>query len=150
MILTLLFSLLLQRNAATMWQSTRSDLAHVLEGSFQSCPDGEDGTYGERVYIWKPYYSKRIVAEIHMGPRMEFAVFPGTVEGDRPHNTAENLLFPAYQYDDVKVVEGGRNWALPSVNLHVNVIRVPPSDNDCYSFMVLVTELQKDHKVANK
>lgn len=119
----------------TDWTSMRSRPDVVLEGSFSSCPDGEDGAYGEKVYIYRPH--SKTLAEIHLGPREEFAVFAGEVEEERDHRGADNLLSPAYQYGDV-VSRTGRNWAIPSLHLHMNVRRGPGSFEECYSYFVLV------------
>lgn len=119
----------------TDWTSARTSLHAVLEGSFTSCPDGEDGSYGEKVYVYRPHGT--VLAEIHLGPRQEFAVFAGEVDGDRDHKGPDNLLAPAYQYDDVPS-RTGRNWAIPSLHLHMNVVRGPGSFEECYQYFVLV------------
>lgn len=128
-------ALLLLLLQATDWTSMRTNTQEVLNGSFSSCPDGDDGAYGEKVYTWKPH--DKVLAEIHLGPREEFAVFAGEVPEERDHRGADNLLSPAYQYGDV-ISRTGRNWAIPSLHLHMNVRRAPGSFESCYSYWILV------------
>lgn len=128
----LLLALLLA--GQTAWTSMRSAPQTVLEGAWQSCPDGDDGAYGERVYVWRQ--RGRAIAEIHLGPRQEFAVFAGEVDGDRAHTGADNLLGPAFNYEDLPTIAGGRNWALSGLHLRLNVVRGPGSFEECYSFFV--------------
>lgn len=122
----------------TDWTSLRSNTTDVLNGSFTSCPDGDDGQYGEQVYLWKRRSVS--IAEIHLGPRGAFAIFAGEVEAERDHAGADNLLGPAFQYDDVPS-RTGRTWAIASLHLHMNVVRAPGSFEECYSFFVVVTPI---------
>lgn len=131
--------LVLLWSQATDWTSMRSNATDVLNGSFTSCPDGDDGQYGEQVYLWKR--RSLSIAEIHLGPRGEFAVFADEVDAERDHRGADNLLGPAYQYDDVVPVAGGRNWSISSLHLHVNIVRAPGSFAECYSFFVVVAPM---------
>lgn len=134
-----LLLLLLLGGQATDWTSTRNNATDVLNGSFTSCPDGDDGQYGEQVYLWRQ--RSIAIAEIHLGPRQSFAVFADEVAGERDHAGADNLLGPAREYDDVRTVAGGRNWSIASLHLHVNVVRVPGSFAECYSFFVVVAPM---------
>jgi len=122
----------------TDWTPMRSRSDAVLEGSFVSCPDGDEGQYGERVYLWRP--RSMALAEIHLGPRGEFAVFADEVAGERDHRGADNLLGSAFAYDDV-ASRTGRTWTIPSLHLHVAIRRAPGSYEACYSFFVLVLPL---------
>lgn len=127
--------LLLLLSGHTDWTSMRTNTREVLNGSFTSCPDGRDGEYGEQAFVYKPHDT--VLAEIHLGPRQEFAIFTGYEVAERDHKGTENLLGPAYQYDDVPS-RTGRNWAIPGLHLHMNVIRAPGSFEECYSYFVLV------------
>lgn len=138
--MTLALLLLLQLALGhTDWTSMRSNTTDVLNGSFTSCPDGQDGQYGEQVYLWRR--RSVAIAEIHLGPRQSFAVFADEVAGERDHAGADNLLGPAYEYDDVPTVAGGRNWSIASLHLRVNIVRVPGSFEECYSFFVVVAPM---------
>lgn len=103
----------------------------LLSGHFLSCPEGE--TYGERAFQYQQHGT--VLFELHMGPRDEFALFKGEFDGDADHAGRLNLLTPAFHYDDVQS-RTGRNWS--AYGLHVNVVRVPVSDEDCYGFLVRV------------
>lgn len=131
--LALILSLLL--SGATHWMSARSSSAAILEGAFTSCADNDDGTYGERVFTWTGG-GKIPIAEIHLGPRDEFAIFRGEVPDEREHSSRENLLGPAFHYEDVKTAEGGRNWSISHPDIHLNVIRVEGSYTECYTYFV--------------
>lgn len=133
----------------TGWTSSRSRPDVVLEGMFESCPDSDGNTYGERIYAQSVYKSKpagkhdNIAFEIHLGPRDEFAVFAfDTPDGDVPHSDPRNLLGPAYHFDDVQS-RTGRNWSIASLGLHLNVTRAGGSRPDCYSYFVLADVLHR-------
>lgn len=112
----------------------------VAEGSWVSCPI-EGGDYGERALDYKssghPWF------EIHYGPRDEFAIFAGNTDTHIDHDDARNLLRPAYRYGDVYTRAGGRNWSIASLGITLNVVALPPSQEDCYSF---VTKLSRDKR----
>ena len=122
----------------TGWTSYRSQPDAIIEGSFISCPDNEDGSYGERVFLWKQ--GKVSAAEVHMGPRDEFAVFLGEVDGDREHAGPENLLGPAFHFSDVDS-RTGRNWTIASLNWHVNIRRGDGSYPECYTFWIKISPI---------
>lgn len=107
----------------------------VLAGMWASCPtDGDTSDYTERVYEYQ--FHGRIEWRFEMGPRDEFALFVGpTPAAHVAHDDATNLLGPAYHYDDV-VSRTGRNWS--ALDLHINVIRTPGSDDECYTFAVKI------------
>ena len=130
----------------TQWTSMRSRPDEILVGAFVSCPDNEDGSYGERVFVRRA--KGKSEAEIHLGPRDEFAIFAGEVEGERDHRSADNLLGASFHFLDVDS-RTGRNWAVPSLNLHLNVVRGDGSFEDCYTFMVLVTPLDPKRVLAD-
>lgn len=138
MIVALLIGSLLA--PVTGWTSYRSRPESILEGQFISCPDNDDGSYGERVFVWT--VGKVNIAEIHLGPRDEFAVFAGEVEEERDHRSPENRLGPAFHFLDVDS-RTGRNWSIASLNLHVNVRRGDGSYPECYAWWVLVAPLAR-------
>lgn len=109
----------------------------LLEGSWISCPEGD--TYAEKAYQFK--FKGAVLFELHMGPRDEFALFAGGWDDDIPHTDKRNLLGPAFHYNDVPTVAGGRNWSSMTLGVHFNAIALPPSYDDCYSFVV---KLEKD------
>lgn len=133
--------LLVLLSGQTAWTSARSRPEAILEGTWQSCPDNEDGSYGERIFArrWK----NKLQYEIHMGPRDEFAVFAfDTPEGDVPHGDPQNLLTPAYHFDDVQSVTG-RNWHVASLGLHLNVTKAGGSYENCYTYFVVADQDQR-------
>ena len=62
------------RPAAPQFTSFRSDPRTILDGHWQSCSE-RDGTYSERVY--DHVVNGVGLFEVHLGPRNEFAIFPG-------------------------------------------------------------------------
>lgn len=94
----------------------------------------EDGDYGEKALDYKtkgvPWF------EIHYGPRDEFALFAGNATEHIPHDDERNLLRPAYHYGDLQTVAGGRNWSLARLAVSLNVIALPPTQPECYSFLI--------------
>ena len=57
------------------FNSTSSGLKNILEGNWQSCQEMATGRYGERVYDHVVNGVGQF--EVHLGPRREFAIFPG-------------------------------------------------------------------------
>jgi hypothetical protein len=132
--MSILILLLTLISGHTSWTSARSSPEPILEGTWVSCPDNDDSSYGERVFTWR--VGRTAVAEVHLGPRDEFAVFRGEVEEERSHGSRENLLGPAFHYEDVPTVAGGRNWSL--TNMHLNIVRAPGSYDECYTFFIKI------------
>lgn len=142
----MLLGLILQ--AVTAFTSIPDSLPHLLNGHFQSCadPDTDDGSgYGELAFEYQ--LQGRVRWTFHMGPRDEFALFVGAPAEHFDHGSTFNRLTPAYHYDDVKTLKGGRNWSV--WGLHVNVIRVPASDDECRAFLVRVDDDLRG-KLANR
>lgn len=111
----------------------------LLQGSWVSCPL-DDGDYAEKAYVFK--FKETALFELHLGPRDEFALFPGELDEHIPHTDTANLLGPAFHFTDLPTVAGGRNWSSASLGVHVNAVAIPPSREECYAFLVLVEKDQ--------
>jgi hypothetical protein len=111
----------------------------LSEGTWESCQQ-DDGDFAEKALDYKingkPWF------EIHYGPRDEFAIFAGNTDEHIAHNDDLNLLKPAFHYDDVLTVAGGRNWSIASLGIHLNVIRLQ-GHLDCYTY---VTKIERDKR----
>ena len=123
---------------ASQYTSYSRDPRHILEGSWQSCRDG-DGRYTERVY-------DHIVNgvgqfEVHLGPQNEFAIFMGVQEPHREHESADNLLKP------FRVLNVGgrakRTWELPALHLAFTASLAGGSRGDCENWFVLLEPLSR-------
>jgi hypothetical protein len=124
--------------AAPQFTSYSHDSRNILEGSWQSCREG-DGRYTERVYDHVVNGVGRF--EVHMGPRDEFAIFKGVQDEHRDHTSADNLLRP-YRV----ITEAGRakqRWEIPSLGLAFTATLAGGSRSDCETWFVLAEPLQK-------
>jgi hypothetical protein len=124
--------------ASPQFTSFSHDSRTILEGSWQSCREG-DGRYTERVYDHVVNGVPQF--EVHMGPRNEFAIFKGVQEPHRDHSSSDNLLTP-YQV----AMEGGRakqRWEIPSLNLAFTAALGGGSRSDCDSWFIVLEPLQK-------
>jgi hypothetical protein len=130
--------LLLASPAAPQFTSFSHDSRNILEGSWQSCRDA-DGRYTERVYDHTVNGVGQF--EVHLGPRDEFAIFPGVQDQHRDHASAANLLKP-YQVS----MEGGRarqRWEIPSLRLAFTAALAGGSRADCESWFILLEPFPK-------
>jgi hypothetical protein len=121
------------RPAAPQYTAYSRDSRHILEGSWQSCRDG-DGHYAERVYDHVVNGVGQF--EVHLGPRDEFALFMGVQDQHREHGSADNLLKP-HRVEN----EGGRarrRWDLPSLKLAFTAALAGGSRGDCENWFVLL------------
>jgi hypothetical protein len=120
------------------WISYTSNPRNILEGSWQSCLD-QSGRYTERVY--DHVVNGVGLFEVHLGPRREFAIFPGVQDEHRDHDLPENLLKP------FRVpMEGGRarqHWDVPSLKVSLTVTLAGGSFSDCESWYVVLEPLEK-------
>jgi hypothetical protein len=124
--------------AAQLFSRFSSDTHNILEGNWQSCR-AEDGQYGERVYDHVVNGVGQF--EVHLGPRREFAIFPGVQDAHRDHDSPENLLKP-YRV----TLDAGRakqRWDVPSLNLRFTVTLSGGSRTDCESWYILLERLEK-------
>lgn len=121
------------RPAAAQYTEFRRDARHILEGTWQSCRQ-DDGSYSERVYDHLVNGVGRF--EVHLGPRNEFAIFPGVQDEHRAHDAPENLLQP-YR---VPTVNGraARTWAVPSLGVTFTVTLGGGSFTDCEHWYILL------------
>lgn len=109
----------------------------LLKGAYASCPMPEsDGEYTELAFQHTDGRG-RVIWELHLGPRDELALFLGEPLEHIAHDDPRNQLLPAYHYNDVETLKGGRNWS--ALGMHLNVVRVPGSQDDCYAFFIQVT-----------
>jgi hypothetical protein len=101
----------------------------MLEGNWQSCRES-DGQYAERVYDGKwPGYGP---FELHLGPYHDFALFAGSQEDHRDHNSAANLLRPhTVELKDNRAVQ---KW--DAAGLRLEVALAGGSREDCESWFV--------------
>jgi hypothetical protein len=125
--------------AESGFRSTSSSPRHILEGNWQSCQEPTTGRYGERVYDHVVNGVGQF--EVHLGPRREFAIFPGVQDAHREHGLAGNLLDP-YRV----LLEGTRaskRWEVPSLNLAFTVTLGGGSRTDCESWFILLEPFEK-------
>lgn len=104
----------------------------LMSGMWVSCPE-DDGEYAERARVFS--LKGRALFELHLGPRDEFAIFPGELDGHVAHDDERNVLGPAYHYNDLQSATG-RNWSSARLGVTFNVIALPPTRPDCYSFQI--------------
>lgn len=118
--------------AAAQFTSFRQDPETILEGHWQSCPEEHGGGFTERVYDHMVNGVGQF--EVHLGPRDEFAIFPGVQDEHRPHTSAENLLKPSR----VPMEDGRAShiWAVPSLHLTFDVRLAGGSFADCDSWYI--------------
>src|SRR5262245_58442591 len=115
-----------------------NDGRKILEGNWQSCREA-DGQYAERVYDHVVDGVGRF--EVHMGPRREFAIFPGVQDEHRAHESPENLLKP-FRLE----LEAGRarqRWEVLSLKLAVTVTLAGGSRTGCASRFIILEPLEK-------
>jgi hypothetical protein len=127
------------RATASQFHSTSSSSRNVLEGNWQSCQEPATGRYAERVYDHVVNGVGEF--EVHLGPRREFAIFPGVQDAHREHESPDNLLKP-YRV----LLEGTRaskRWEIPSLNLAFTVTLGGGSRTDCESWFILLEPLKK-------
>ena len=126
------------RPATAQWISYTSNPRNILEGSWQSCLD-QSGRYTERVY--DHVVNGVGLFEVHLGPRREFAIFPGVQDQHREHDSPENLLKP-YRV----LMEGGRarqHWDVPSLKVALTVTLAGGSFSDCESWYIILEPMDK-------
>lgn len=117
----------------------RNEPAVLLSGMFLSCPDNDDGSFGERIF---PYVVRgKTQFALHLGPADEFALFAGDSYEHEDHNTRENLLFPGYHVSNLPTLRGDRNWSVGSLHVHLSVVRAGGSDPACENFFVRLEQI---------
>ena len=121
------------------FNSTSSSLKNVLEGNWQSCQDPASGRYGERVYDHVVNGVGQY--EVHLGPRREFAIFPGVQDAHREHDSADNLLKPFRVL--LNGTRAAQRWEVPSLNLAFTVTLGGGSRTDCESWFIVLEPLKK-------
>lgn len=109
---------------------TQSEPGVVLKGNWQSCINRTTGEYEERIYdhLLPPVF------EFHMGPRDEFALFPGVQDDHRAHEGPENLLGPRYRKAHPQDAIDRRTWH--AYGLTISVALAGGSLGDCESYFV--------------
>lgn len=112
----------------------------LLSGMFLSCPDADDGGFGERIF---PYVVRgKTQFALHLGPADEFALFAGPeADEHEDHNTRANLLFPGYHVSGLPTLRGDRNWSVGSLHVHLSVVRAGGSDPECENFFVRLEQI---------
>jgi len=121
------------------FNSTSSSLKNVLEGNWQSCQELATGRYGERVYDHVVNGVGQF--EVHLGPRREFAIFPGVADAHREHDSADNLLKPYRVL--LQGTRASQRWEVPSLNLTFTVTLGGGSRTDCESWFIVLEPLKK-------
>jgi len=125
--------------AGSQYIAQSSDPRHILEGNWQSCQERFGGVYSERVY--DHVVNGVAQFEVHLGPRREFAIFPGVQDEHRDHASPENLLKP-YRVP----MTGSRahqRWEIPSLKLAFTVTLGGGARTDCESWYILLEPLEK-------
>lgn len=112
--------------------SDRKEPTVVLSGVWTSCPREDGDGYTEKIYTYR--IKDSVLWSLHLGEREEFALFAGESDEHIEHDSPLNLLGPAFHYGDVQT-QSGRHWS--ALGVHLSVIRMPGSFEDCYSFQVL-------------
>jgi hypothetical protein len=125
-------------SAAQEFISYSSNPRHILEGSWQSCPDGR-GQFAERVYDHVVNGVGQF--EVHLGPRREFAVFKGVQDEHRRHDSPENLLSPYRVRMENNLAK--QRWEIPSLMLAFTVTLGGGSRTDCEAWYILLEPLDK-------
>ena len=129
---------LVPRATEAQWIAYSSNPRNILEGHWQSCLD-QTGRYTERVY--DHVVNGAGLFEVHLGPRREFAIFPGVQDQHREHESPQNLLKPFRV-----LMEGGRarqHWNVPSLKVSLTVTLAGGSYSDCESWYVVLEPLEK-------
>ena len=124
--------------SAQLFRPFSNDPRNILEGNWQSCRD-RDGSYAERVYDHVVNGVGQF--EVHMGPRREFAIFPGVEDAHRDHESPDNLLKPFRVAMDAGRAK--QHWDIPSLNLSFTVTLAGGSRTDCESWYLLLEPLEK-------
>jgi hypothetical protein len=126
------------RSSWAQWIAYTSNPKNILEGNWQSCPDRRSGVYEERVYDHVVNGAGQF--EVHLGPKREFAIFPGVQDEHRDHASPANLLKP---YRVVMVGTRARqHWDIPSLKLSLTVTLGGGSTTDCESWYVVLEPLK--------
>ena len=134
----LALTLLTPRATEAQWISYSSNPRNILEGSWQSCLD-QTGRYTERVYDHVVNGVGQF--EVHLGPRREFAIFPGVADAHREHDSADNLLKPYRVL--LQGTRASQRWEVPSLNLTFTVTLGGGSRTDCESWFIVLEPLKK-------
>jgi hypothetical protein len=127
------------RPAASQFNSTSSSSRNILEGNWQSCQEPASGRYAERVYDHVVNGVGQF--EVHLGPRREFAMFPGVQDAHREHDAPANLLNP-YRVS-LEGTRASKRWDVPSLNVAFTVTLGGGSRTDCESWFILLEPLKK-------
>jgi len=131
--------LLVPRFAAAQFVSLPGNPRNILEGNWQSCQEPNAPGYAERVYDHVVNGVGQY--EVHLGPRREFAIFPGVQDEHRRHNSPDNLLKP-YQVT-MQGTRARERWEVSSLNLAFTVALGGGSRSDCESWYILLEPLEK-------
>jgi hypothetical protein len=115
-----------------------SDPRHILEGNWQSCQE-RFGSYAERVYDHVVNGVPQF--EVHLGPRREFAIFPGVQDEHRDHASDQNLLKP-YRVPMLGS-RAHQRWEIPSLKLVFTVTLGGGARTDCESWYILLEPLEQ-------
>ena len=127
------------RDAVSQFNSTSSSPENILEGNWQSCREEGSLRYSERVYDHVVNGVGQF--EVHLGPRREFAIFPGVQDAHRDHNVRSNLLMPFRV--PLQGMRAMKRWEIPSLNLAFTVTLGGGSRTDCESWFILLEPLKK-------
>lgn len=113
-----------------VWQPVRYPVLH--QGHWQSC-DHEERVLEHRVL-------GHLQWEMHLGPDDEFALYPGTVNGEHDHAAKANLLAPGYRYDG----RAGKAWTavVNGIHLWISVVQGGGSQDACiaHAYYIRVEE----------
>jgi hypothetical protein len=131
-------ALFVPRHAEPQFTSAKAGSRHILEGRWQSCPEG-DGQFSERVYDHVVNGVGRF--EVHLGPGREFAIFQGVQANHQDHQSDQNLLRPH------EVLASGNRasqaWSVPALGVAFSVSMAGEPQPGCESWFIVLTPLDK-------
>jgi hypothetical protein len=131
--------LLAAQPAAPQFVRVSTTPRNVLEGNWQSCQESPGGPYSERVYDHIVNGVPQF--EVHLGPKREFAIFPGVQDEHREHISDGNLLQP-YRVP-LQGTRARHRWEIPSLRLAFTVTMGGGARTDCESWYILLEPLDK-------
>ena len=131
--------LLIPSAAAPQFVRVSSNPHNILEGHWQSCQEPPGGQYTERVYDHVVNGVPQF--EVHLGPKREFAIFPGVQDEHREHASDANLVKP-YRVS-MEGTRAVRRWEIPSLKLAFTVTMGGGSRTDCENWYILLEPFDK-------
>ena len=107
----------------------------LLSGNWQSC--WEDGEWGERIFEYRRL--GKLIAEFHMGPRNEFALYKQPQPDDHSHDSSDNLL-KDHPYDNNR---SNFSYFSPQLGLRLTISKGGGSRDECESYFVTLESARR-------